>query len=296
MKKLITVVLFLVILAGAGYAAYRFGLLSQLTGGGAPGEAPSAENAAADTAASPAPGGLQPAGEREPAEPAAAGERRRGRLRAARGAAHDRPAGPGRRQQGHRDPTREPPDRPRGRQPHRRSRPRVRHRRHGVAEPHAESEGEPEEGTGSDRWHGLARLRGGATATDRADDEANTTLESVPFEIAPLSQHLWLVVDGRLAEQIDKDATNALEAHLGPDRLGIREFQQVVTGAVAFQAPAGASSLALLYLDSANGHLLLPLKGSLPVLASSLEGGGRSNEIVDLAVTARLGPRAAVPG
>ena len=287
MKKVIALVLFLAILAGAGYAAYRFGVLTQLTGGGAPGEAPSAENAAADTAASPAPGGLPPAGEREPAEPAAAGE-----------------AAPG--------PAPAPPV----------AQPTIAQPGQGAVNKAieirlvnlrtAQEVGSltPEAGRefvivdtawqnlmpkvkvnrkkAQDRTAGMGSLGfgGGATATDRAGDEANTTLESVPFEIAPLSQHLWLVVDGRLAEQIDKDATNALEAHLGPDRLGIREFQQVVTGAVAFQAPAGASSLALLYLDSANGHLLLPLKGSLPVLASSLGGGAsRSNEIVDLAVT-----------
>jgi hypothetical protein len=139
----------------------------------------------------------------------------------------------------------------------------------------------------TDRTAGMGALGfgGGASAADKTDDEANTTIESVPFQVEPLSKHLWLVVDGRLAEAIDPKATSALDGHLGPQKITIAAFEQVVTGAVAFQAPAGAQALSLLYLDSANGHLLFPLTGDLPVLASSLGGSSRGNEVVDLAVT-----------
>jgi hypothetical protein len=46
MKKLIAFALLLVILAGAGYGAYRLGLLSRFVGGGAPGSPSSTETAA----------------------------------------------------------------------------------------------------------------------------------------------------------------------------------------------------------------------------------------------------------
>lgn len=140
----------------------------------------------------------------------------------------------------------------------------------------------------SDRTAGAGSLGfgGGATAQDKAADEANTTIESVKFEVGPLSKHLWLVADGRYAEAIDVEATRGLEGHLGPDSIAIANFQQVVSGAVAFKAPAGAQSLALLFLDTIHGHLLLTIKGAPPMLASSLGGSGRANEFVDLALTA----------
>jgi hypothetical protein len=111
---------------------------------------------------------------------------------------------------------------------------------------------------------GALGFGGGATDKDKAEDEVNTTIESVAFEVPDLPKHLWLVVDGCLAEPIDEDATNALDAHLGPDKIGIRESERVVTGGIAFQASAGVESLALLYLDSANGHLLFPIKSRCP--------------------------------
>ena len=49
-----------------------------------------------------------------------------------------------------------------------------------------------------DRTAGMGSLGfgGGATAKDKADDEANTTLEDVPFEIGPLTQKVWLIANG----------------------------------------------------------------------------------------------------
>jgi hypothetical protein len=139
----------------------------------------------------------------------------------------------------------------------------------------------------TDRTAGAGSLGfgGGTSAQDKAQDEANTTLESVKFEVAPLQKHLWLVVDGRFAEAIDLGATRGIEGHLGPDQISIANFQQTVSGGVAFEAPAGAQALSILFLDAINGHLLVPIKGAAPVLAGSLGGGSRANEFVDLALT-----------
>jgi hypothetical protein len=138
----------------------------------------------------------------------------------------------------------------------------------------------------SDRTAGAGSLGfgGGASAKDKAQDEADT-IESVAFEVGDLPKHLWLVADGRFAEGIDVEATNGLDGHLGPAKIAIPKFQQVVTGGIAFKAPAGAQALSILYLDSNNGHLIVPLKGAPPVLAASLGGGSRANEFVDLALT-----------
>jgi hypothetical protein len=139
----------------------------------------------------------------------------------------------------------------------------------------------------ADRTAGAGALGfgGGATAQDKSDDAANTTMESVRFEARPLPNLVWLVVDGRVAEPIDLPATRALEGHVGPDALSIAAFQQVVAGGLAFRAPAGARSLSLLFLDSVNGHLLVPIAGAAPAFASGLGGTGRANEIVELAMT-----------
>lgn len=138
----------------------------------------------------------------------------------------------------------------------------------------------------TDRTAGMGSLGfgGGATATDKADDEANTTLESVAFEVSPISKHLWLIADNGVAA-VDVEATRGVTPHLGPDAIGIREFEQVMSGGVAFQAPAGAQALSVLFLDAVNGHVLLPVKGAPPALASDLGGGSRANEFVDLVVT-----------
>jgi hypothetical protein len=138
-----------------------------------------------------------------------------------------------------------------------------------------------------DRSAGMGGLGfgGGATAKDKADDEANTTIEEVPFAVGPLPQHLWLVADGRVTEAIAVNASQAIDGHLPTGTLTIPGFEQVVSGGIAFEAPANAQALSLLFLDSKNGHLLLPIKGAPPALASSLGGASRSNDLVDLAVT-----------
>jgi hypothetical protein len=137
-----------------------------------------------------------------------------------------------------------------------------------------------------DRTGGMGSLGfgGGATAKDRADDEANTTIEDVPFEIGPLTQKVWLVANGA-AEGIDVPATNATEGHLPPQTLRLAAQNPVKSGPLVFQASADASSLALLVLDSANGHLLVPIRGAAPVPATSLGGEARSNDLIDLLVT-----------
>ena len=147
-----------------------------------------------------------------------------------------------------------------------------------------------------DRTAGMGSLGfgGGATAKDRADDEANSTLEDVPFEIGPLTQKVWLIANGA-AEGIDVAGTNATEGHLPTQTLRLPAQNAVKSGPLVFQAPADATSLALLVLDSINGHLLVPIKGAAPVLASSLGGAARSNDLVDLAVTGTSWADAAPP-
>jgi hypothetical protein len=139
----------------------------------------------------------------------------------------------------------------------------------------------------SDRTAGAGALGfgGGASAQDKADDEANTTIESVRFEVGPLEKHVWLVADGRFATPIDVNATRALDPHLGPEKISIGNFQEVVSGGLAFRIPAGAQAVSLLFLDSKNGHMLFPIKGAPPALAASLGGGARANEFVDIALT-----------
>jgi len=151
-----------------------------------------------------------------------------------------------------------------------------------------------------DRSAGMGGLGfgGGATAKDKADDEANTTIEEVPFAVGPLPQHLWLVADGRVTEPIAVNASLAIDGHLPTGTLTIPGFEQVVSGGIAFEAPTNAQALSLLFLDSVNGHLLLPIKGAPPILASSLGGASRSNDLVDLTVTGATWSEAppSVPG
>jgi hypothetical protein len=138
-----------------------------------------------------------------------------------------------------------------------------------------------------DRTQGMGGLGfgGGATAQDKADDEANTTLEEVPFAIGPLPVHVWLIVDGHGAEPIAVAATRGVDGPLSTGTLTIPGFEKVVSGGLAFEAPANAQALSLLVLDSKNGHLLIPIKGPAPVLAGGLGAGARSNDLVDLAGT-----------
>jgi hypothetical protein len=139
----------------------------------------------------------------------------------------------------------------------------------------------------SDRTAGAGSLGfgGGATAQDKATDEANTTLEPTKFEIGPLTKHLWLVTDGPRAEVLDVDATEGTPGHLGPDSIGIPALNDVRTGSLVYEAPANSQSLSLLVLDSINGHMLIPIRGAAPRTASGLGGASRSNSAVDLAVT-----------
>jgi hypothetical protein len=137
-----------------------------------------------------------------------------------------------------------------------------------------------------DRSAGMGSLGfgGGVTAKDRAADEADATLEDVPFEIGPLTQKVWLVANGTSAEGIDVAATNAAEGPLPTGTLRLPALNSVKSGPLVFLAPANAQALALLVLDSANGHLLVPIRGAAPVPASTLGGASKSNELVDLAI------------
>lgn len=139
----------------------------------------------------------------------------------------------------------------------------------------------------SDRTAGAGSLGfgGGATARDKASDEANTTLEPVAFEIGPLTKHVWLVTDGPRAEVLDVDATKETPGHLGPESIGIPALNDVKTGSLVYEASANSQSLSLLVLDSINGHMLIPIRGAAPRTASGLGGASRSNSAVDLAVT-----------
>ncbi len=139
----------------------------------------------------------------------------------------------------------------------------------------------------SDRTAGAGTLGfgGGATAREKATDEANTTLEPVKFEIGPLTKHVWLVTDGPRAEVLDVDATRGTAGHLGPDSIGIPALNDVKSGGLVFEAPVNSQSLSLLVLDSINGHMLIPIRGTAPRPASGLGGASRSNSAVDLAVT-----------
>ncbi len=75
-----------------------------------------------------------------------------------------------------------------------------------------------------DRTGGMASLGfgGGATAKDKAADDADTTLEQVPFEMGPMTTHLWLIVNGRDAEAIATDATLRADGHLSAGTLKSR--------------------------------------------------------------------------
>ncbi len=139
----------------------------------------------------------------------------------------------------------------------------------------------------SDRTAGAGRLGfgGGATAQDKAQDEGNTTLEPVKFEIGPLTKHVWLVTDGPRAEVLDVDATKETPGHLGPDAIGIPALNDVTTGSLVYEAPANSQSLSLLVLDSTNGHLLIPIRGTPRARHRASAGSSRSNSAVDLAVT-----------
>jgi hypothetical protein len=139
----------------------------------------------------------------------------------------------------------------------------------------------------SDRTAGAGSLGfgGGATAQDKASDEANTTLEPVKFEIGPLTTHVWLVTDGPRAEVLDVDATRETPGHLGPESIGIPALNDVKSGSLVYEAAANSQSLSLLVLDSINGHMLIPIRGAAPRPASGLGGASRSNSAVDLAVT-----------
>jgi hypothetical protein len=138
-----------------------------------------------------------------------------------------------------------------------------------------------------DRTAGAGSLGfgGGATAQDRAKDEADTTLEPTKFEIGPMPNLVWLIADGPRAEALDVGATNATPGHLPAGTLTIPALNDVRTGSLVYETAADSQSLALLVLDSINGHMLIPIRGAAPRPASGLGGASRSNSAVDLAVT-----------
>ena len=320
MKTLIIAALFLVVLAGAGFGAYRLGLLDRFAGAAAPGEsvlnaadaaAPLGGDAAASTSNA-APGGAAASGA---AQAAPASE---GGPPAAVAAAGDAAPSPTTSDTAPPPPAVTPPAGatpiPPGlvaiAQPGRPvSSKAIELRATGHRTAPTVGRETPSEGRefviidtawkslippqkvnrkkAQDRSAGMGGLGfgGGATAKDKADDEANTTIEEVPFAVGPLPLHLWLVADGRVTEAIAVNASQAIDGHLPTGTLTIPGFEQVVSGGIAFEAPANAQALSLLFLDSLNGHLLLPIKGAPPVLASSLGGASRSNDLADLAVT-----------
>ncbi|MCX6545285.1 MAG: hypothetical protein NTV05_12855 [Acidobacteria bacterium] len=294
MKKFIIAVLCLVVLAGAGFAAYRLGLLDRFTGTTRSGESP----ATVATPGSPTPGdpaaksspsatGAQPASAVSDTAPASVASD-------AAEAAAATPIPPGLvataqvgqsiankaievRVTNHRTAASI------GRQSAAAGREFV------IVDTAWKSLIPPQkvnQKRASDRTAGMGSLGfgGGATAQDKAADEANTTIEQVPFAVGPMTKHVWLVADGRYTEGISVDATQEIDGHLPTGTLTIPGFEQVVSGSVAFEVPANAQSLALLFLDSINGHLLLTIKGAPPVLASSLGGSSRANTLVDLAL------------
>jgi hypothetical protein len=138
----------------------------------------------------------------------------------------------------------------------------------------------------SDRTAGAGGLGfgGGATAQDKAQDEANTTLEPTKFQMGPMRNHVWLVADGPRAEELDIQATNATPGHLSASTLEIPALNDVRSGSLVYEAPANSQSLSLLILDSIHGHVLVPIRGTPPRLASGLGGASRSNDAVDLSL------------
>jgi hypothetical protein len=138
-----------------------------------------------------------------------------------------------------------------------------------------------------DRTHGAGGLGfgGGTSAQQKAEDEANTTTESVTFRVESLPEHLWLIVDGRIAEGIDTEVTGAVAGHLPVDSLDIGKFQEVRSGSFTFEAPANAQSFSLLFLDSNHGHVLVAAKGAPPQPVGSLGGSARGNDVAQFAVT-----------
>ena len=137
-----------------------------------------------------------------------------------------------------------------------------------------------------DSSFGAGGLGTGGGSVGAPADEPPATMEPTPYVVADVPLHLWLLSDTRYAFPIDTAATSQAAGHLPTDTFRIAKLNDVLTGSVVFDAPADARYLALLYLDTAYGNALVPLKGQ-PSDAPQPKtiGPPVSNDLVELAVT-----------
>lgn len=113
--------------------------------------------------------------------------------------------------------------------------------------------------------------------------------QSTTYAVPMLSNHLWLLTDGRYADTVDLQATAVAPNHLA-NGFGMAKFGDVLRGAMVFEVPAGAKYRALQFFDNENGHALIPLGGTKPAAPAAV-GAMRENDVVQLAVSeAGFGP------
>ena len=154
----------------------------------------------------------------------------------------------------------------------------------------------------ADRTMGVGGLAGGAGRGGKTDEYVEM---DVAYKVPRLLDHLYLLADGQAVPL--HGATASLPGGADPEgALVIAKQGERRDLQLAFLAPERAENLALQLFDYSNGHVLIPLRGSLERARGS--GGpsgdvlGRaSTEVVELAALAlrwsdEYGGVAAAPG
>jgi len=114
-----------------------------------------------------------------------------------------------------------------------------------------------------DRTMGAGSLFGGNAA---GGSGSNSKVEKdVAYKVPKWGDHLFVVADG--VARSPHWAGASMVAGAGPgDSLTLGRFGQVKQQWIVFEIPAATSSLALYFFDYSNGHIVLPLTGTSPVL------------------------------
>lgn len=105
------------------------------------------------------------------------------------------------------------------------------------------------------------------------------------YKVPNLADHLYLVVDGRVAARLAPNAAD-LPGHVPVRDFKLEKVGDILAGNVVFDVAAadGAESLELRFYDYAHGHIVVPLKTpSTPLAAPKPLSPPLKNEVVEVA-------------
>jgi hypothetical protein len=139
---------------------------------------------------------------------------------------------------------------------------------------------------GGDRSYGAGGLGTGVGGGSTPPSEQQPTMEPTPYLVPEVPKHIWLVTDNRYADPINVQATAQVPERLPTTRFVIARLGDVLKGRLVFNAPAGARYVALLFLDTSFGNVLIPVKGTpADSPAPKTLAAAQQNELLELAVT-----------